>query len=285
MLQTADISLTLLNVGQARHFGDWNWQDVRSPFVRIYYVTEGSAQVVLPDTILNLLPGKLYLIPPYVTHHCVCSGLFVHYYIHLYEQYELTQQGVFDVLEMPYEIEAWPYDSLLFERLCELMPHQALQASNPDTYDDHDTLMETLRESRHRPLGVRVEAKGIMQILLSRFICQSQRRQMVQDNRIAKALEYINSHLNTKISLDVLSTEACLSKDHFIRLFKQTIGETPGSYVNRKKLEQAELMLVTTNEPITNIASMLAFEDTSYFVRLFRQHIGMAPQQYRNSSK
>ena len=285
MLQTADISLTLLNVGLAKHYGDWNWQDVRSPFARIYYVTEGSAQLVLADATLDLRPDRLYLIPPYTTHHCICSGLFIHYYIHLYEQHQLTQSGVFDLLEMPYETEILPQDRVLVERLCGLMPHLALQASNPDTDDDHDTLMETLRESRRRPLGMRIEAKGIMQILLSRFVCLSQRRQIAQDNRIAKALEYISRHLDARISLDELTAEACLSKDHFIRIFKQTVGETPGSYVIRRKLEQAELLLITTDEPITNIASMLGFEDTSYFVRLFRQHIGVAPQQYRNRGK
>ena len=36
MLQKADISLTLLNVGLVKHHGDWNWQNVRSPFARIY---------------------------------------------------------------------------------------------------------------------------------------------------------------------------------------------------------------------------------------------------------
>lgn len=45
-----DIALDKLNyltlhVGLARHNGDWNWQNVRSPFTRIFLVTEGQANV------------------------------------------------------------------------------------------------------------------------------------------------------------------------------------------------------------------------------------------------
>ena len=281
MLQKADISLTLLNVGLAKHHGDWNWQNVRSPFARIYYVTEGSARVVLSDTTLTLQPGRLYLIPPYVTHHCECSGVFTHYYIHLYEQHETDQQGIFDEQEMPHEVDAHPSDRMLFERLCQLMPQQALHASNPESYDNHATLMDTLRESQQRHLGVRIEAKGIMQILLSRFVSQSQPRITSQDDRIAKILSYISQHISEKTNLDNMAEEMCLSKDHMIRIFRQSTGETPGTYITRKKIEQAELLLITTDIPVKNIAAQLGFEDVSYFIRLFRRHLGITPHHYR----
>ena len=281
MLKTADISLTLLNVGLARHNGDWNWQNVRSPFARIYYVTEGEAQVVLPHTSLMLRPDRLYLIPPYMTHRYVNTGLFTHYYIHLYEQHDPSQLGIFDELDIPFEAEARPYDCLMCAQLCQLMPHLALEASNPETYDNHENLMKSLRESQQRPLGIRMEAKGIMQQLLSRFVSKATPRLSTYDDRINKAVKYISQHLDSKICLEKVATDAGLSKDHFIRLFRQANDETPGHYIIRKKLEQAELLLATTNNPVKQIAAQLGFEDVSYFVRLFRQHVGMPPKQYR----
>ena len=38
-----------LNVGLAIHNADWNWQNVTSPFTRIYYVTKGHAKIILPS--------------------------------------------------------------------------------------------------------------------------------------------------------------------------------------------------------------------------------------------
>ena len=35
----------VLNIGLAIHNADWNWKNVNSPFTRLYYVTEGTAQL------------------------------------------------------------------------------------------------------------------------------------------------------------------------------------------------------------------------------------------------
>lgn len=37
----------VLNIGLAIHNADWNWKNVNSPFTRLYYVTEGTAQVLI----------------------------------------------------------------------------------------------------------------------------------------------------------------------------------------------------------------------------------------------
>ena len=57
-----DLHFLMLHAGIAHHHGDWNWKDVKSPFARLYYVTEGAAQVVMPNATLQLLPHHLYLI-------------------------------------------------------------------------------------------------------------------------------------------------------------------------------------------------------------------------------
>ena len=74
----------VLNVGLATHNGDWNWKDVTSPFMRIYYVTEGSAQIILPDGVITLKPDHLYFIPAFTKHTYICNQYFCHYYIHIY---------------------------------------------------------------------------------------------------------------------------------------------------------------------------------------------------------
>lgn len=277
--------LTLINIGLARHEGDWNWQHVRSPFARIYYVTEGTAQVLLPDTTLDLHPGRLYLIPPFTTHHYSCTGHFEHYYIHLYEETSQGEDGLFNWFEMTHEAAAMPTDLILIERIASLLPHLKLQASDPKTYDNSTMLMERIRQSHHRHLYERTEIQGILLILLSRFLNQAHEKPPTKDSRIIRAMRFISRSNDIHISLDKLATEACLSKDHFIRLFHQEVGETPANYIIRRKLEQAELWLVTTDKPIKNIAAALGYDDTSYFIRLFRQRIGMSPQQYREADK
>ena len=78
-------NLQMLNVGLAHHNGDWNWKEVSSPFTRIFYVTEGEAQLHLPEETVGLRPGYMYIIPPYTKHSYQCEGPFTHYYRHVYE--------------------------------------------------------------------------------------------------------------------------------------------------------------------------------------------------------
>lgn len=62
------LHIYILNVGFARHDGDWNWKNVRSPFARLYLVTEGRAHIVMFNASYELTPGHLYLIPSFTTH-------------------------------------------------------------------------------------------------------------------------------------------------------------------------------------------------------------------------
>ena len=273
--------LILLHTGLARHHGDWNWQNVRSPFARIYYIVEGHAQVLLPNKKLNLRAGRLYLIPPFTTHHYVCDGHFVHYYVHFYEKKEAGQQDFFDEWEFPDEADGSADTLVMMKHLCQLMPQLQLPASDPETYDNHAQLMNILAEDANRPLHERMELQGILQILLSRFLSHARQRQLTHNWRIQQALTYIHQHLGDKIELDTLAAEGCVSKDHLIRLFKQATGETPVSYITRRKLEHAELLLTTTSIPVKNIAAELGYNDTSYFIRVFRRHSKMSPQEYR----
>ena len=70
-----------LNVGLAIHNADWNWQNVTSPFTRIYYVTKGHAKIILPSGEYQLKPGHMYMIPSFTLHSYSCEEHFEHYYI------------------------------------------------------------------------------------------------------------------------------------------------------------------------------------------------------------
>ena len=282
MIQASTPHLSLLNVGIAHHQSDWNWHNVHSPFARIYYIVEGHAQVLLPDKKLDLTPGRLYLIPPFTTHHYVCKERFTHYYVHLYEQKELSQQGIFDDWDIPNETEGHQGDLTMMEHLCRLLPHLRLPSSDPESYDNRARLGDRLKEESQRQLYEQMEVQGILLILLSRFLRSARQRMLSQDIRIQHALMYIHSHLEQKIALDTLAAETCMSKDHFIRIFKQTTGVTPANYITRRKLERAEVLLTTTEIPVKNIATELGYDDISYFVRVFHKHSNMTPQEYRN---
>lgn len=279
-LQVEQMHPLVLNVGLAVHNADWNWKNVNSPFTRLYYVTEGSAQIELPDGIYTLSPKHMYFIPAFTIHTNICKSNFVHYYLHIYEDH-YSDNDWLDHWKFPVEIEATDLDLALFKRLCEINPHMTLQKSDPTTYDNNPTLMQNLIKNRQRAFCDKVESRGIVFQLLSRFFKQGQSKIEMEDNRIAKTVLYIRKHLNEAIELEKLAEISCLSKDHFIRLFKKELGTTPLQYINQKKIEKAQLLLITEELAVKEIAFQLAFEDYSYFNRLFKKITGVTPQEYR----
>jgi AraC-like DNA-binding protein len=279
-LQVEQMHPLVLNVGLAVHNADWNWKNVNSPFTRLYYVTEGSAQIELPDGIYTLSPKHMYFIPAFTIHTNICKSNFVHYYLHIYEDH-YSDNDWLDHWKFPVEIEATDLDLALFKRLCEINPHMTLQKSDPTTYDNNPTLMQNLIKNRQRAFCDKVESRGIVFQLLSRFFKQGQSKIEMEDNRIAKTVLYIRKHLNEAIELEKLAEISCLSKDHFIRLFKKELGTTPLQYINQKKIEKAQLLLIREELAVKEIAFQLAFDDYSYFNRLFKKTTGVTPQEYR----
>lgn len=275
------INLITLNVGYACHNADWNWKQVQSPYSRIYLVTEGEAWIHLPSGRYRLTPGHLYLIPANTLHGYECSGPFSHYYLHVYEEREY-ETSLFSKYNLPVEVESRPEDLLLMQRLCELLPDLALPGSNPALYNNRSTFLKNMYDLKRHDMSNRIEIRGINIILLSRFMAGAQVKQMLDDSRVVKVIDYIHSHIYEDISLDELADVSCLSKGYVIGLFKEKVGMPPQQYINRLKIEKAQLMLLTDNTQVKNIAYELGFSDHSYFIRLFKKITGFTPQRYRD---
>lgn len=274
--------LMMLNVGYAIHNGDWNFQNVSSPFTRIYLVTGGSAEVLMGSETYTLTPGNLYIIPAFTRHTNICTGLFEHYYVHIYAD-AISSQDIIGNLEFPFEIPASDIDGIIFRSLCEHNSAMALKNPNPKIYDNKHSLIECVRLNRERPLFDRLESKGIIYQLMSRFVRMAKPKYHTSNKSIRLALEHIENRMSEVICVEELAETACISIDHFIRLFKQEVGSTPMHFIIEKKMTRAQFILATESMPIKEISYLLGYDDPSYFSRLFRNYVGCSPQKYRNS--
>lgn len=99
--------------------------------------------------------------------------------------------------------------------------------------------------------------------------------------RLTVAKDYIDAHLHTDIDLDTVSRIACISKYHFLRLFREAYGRTPHRYITERRLERAAFLLKQTGRPVTEICREVGFEDGGSFGRLFRRTYGRTPTLYR----
>jgi len=281
-MEKESLSLILLNAGRAVHEGDWNFRNIKSPFFRIYLVDEGEACMTVEGIEQQLSPGHLYLIPPFSLHDDHCDRHFSLYYLHVSES-QTDATRIFEQFQFPLEVPATSFDYLLMKRLLAINPGKGLTLYDPDSYDNSTSFLMSLASTVQTSFPVRTETNGILLQLLSRFLEKADKRIVSEDNRIVRALRYIRENIGKKISINELSERCFLSDDHFTRLFKQEMNDTPIDYINRKKMENAQRMLVLNNQPVKDIACSLAFENIPYFNRLFKQLVGKTPTEYRAS--
>lgn len=99
--------------------------------------------------------------------------------------------------------------------------------------------------------------------------------------RICRAKEFIDSAFTENITLEIISKEACLSKFHFLRLFKTVYKETPHQYLIRKRVARSLNLLRSTDKSITEICFDIGFESVGSFSWLFRKNYGLSPEVCR----
>ena len=271
----------LLNVGEAHHDGDWNFRDVSSPFTRLHYIRRGCARMDRGGEWLDLQPGRLYLTPPYLRHSYANDGPLDLVYLHIYFSGS-EPAGLFDWLDVPAEVAADNGTEPILRRLLELNPDRALPDFDPRRYDTGPGLAQTLAGGVSDNWAVAMETEGLLCLLLARFLEGASARNARMDQRIAAAVHYIGAHLDGRIALEDLASAAARSKDHFIRLFARELCITPGQYINRKKIEAAQLrLLLHPDMSVKQIAYGLGFDNLQYFSRLFSHLTGESPGRYR----
>jgi AraC-like DNA-binding protein len=101
---------------------------------------------------------------------------------------------------------------------------------------------------------------------------------------IEDIVAYINDHLDEELTLQQLSSLACLSPYYFNRLFKKEVGMPPHEYVIETRVHAAKFYLKTTSLSIKEIATKLGFHCESSFCTTFKNKVRLTPSVYRNST-
>jgi AraC family transcriptional regulator len=99
-----------------------------------------------------------------------------------------------------------------------------------------------------------------------------------------QVVQYIDDNLTSKITLAELASVAGVSRFHFVKLFRNTIGLTPMAYIERTRVRRAQQMLRRHELSIAEVASVLGFFDQSHFARCFRTWTGASPGAYRRAN-
>lgn len=278
-----DLSLPLLYADYARVETWWNYQDVISPFYRLYLITNGRGKVYINQKGYELLPGQLFLIPKFAFHSYECDDFMEHYYICFFDETP-GGKGISNPMKMNFQLDATSMDYALMERFLTLNPFKSLPTSDPKHYDNDRNIYTKEEEVSVSTFSSQVESSGILLQLFSRFITEECLRIQEANSLYEKldvTIQYINKHLDERILVATLADLMCITPDHFSKVFKRIIGMPPCEYIQMKRIERAQTLLLTSHLSVIEIAEKVGISNLSQFSRLFSKLVRCSPREYR----
>ncbi len=93
--------------------------------------------------------------------------------------------------------------------------------------------------------------------------------------------DYMDSHLTEKMTISELAALLDLTRFHFIRSFKKTVGMPPHQFIIRRRLDRAKELLEEPGSSIGEVAAKTGFTSTAQLTRAFRCGVGTTPSAFR----
>jgi AraC family transcriptional regulator len=98
--------------------------------------------------------------------------------------------------------------------------------------------------------------------------------------KLVRAVEYIQDQLDTDLTVSGMAQAVCMSPYHFMRLFKESTGQSPHQYVIEARVRKAKELLATGKLTISEAAHHVGFVDQSHLTRHFKRVFGMPPKTF-----
>ena len=107
------------------------------------------------------------------------------------------------------------------------------------------------------------------------------RAQEEENRRLLRARDAIDRAYAEPLDIPTLAQIAIVSEAHFIRRFKTVFGETPGRYLQRRRIERAMSLLRTSELTVGEICVEVGFASVATFTRQFKEIVGETPSTFR----
>uniref|UniRef100_UPI0040573DCC helix-turn-helix transcriptional regulator n=1 Tax=Acetatifactor sp. TaxID=1872090 RepID=UPI0040573DCC len=108
------------------------------------------------------------------------------------------------------------------------------------------------------------------------------KKSQVLSKPVVLCMDYIYSHIHSRITIKQLAEHTDLSESYLSKLFCKEIGMPVSTYITLQKIEKAKNMLSYSDYALADIANYLAFSSQSHFIQVFQKHVGVTPHKYRD---
>ncbi|MFI3248514.1 MAG: AraC family transcriptional regulator [Rikenellaceae bacterium] len=278
-----NFSTQLLYTDFCRSGREWRYKNIISPFTRIYLVAGGGGAIYINNIRHEILPGDMFIIPKFINHSYECNDFIEHYYI-CFSDEMIGQRSVFDIIELRHKVKATEIDYQLFKRIVKINSEMGVPYPDPKLYNNTKKSLPFSTFQSVEDVLHNTENSGIIMQLFSRFFdgCKVKTSSEMEGGyyKLTALINHINNNLSAPLKTYDLAEFMCLSPDHFARIFKRIMGITANRYVQEKRIERAQALLITSRFSIAEIANLVGIPNVSQFSLLFKKITNLSPRQY-----
>ena len=101
-------------------------------------------------------------------------------------------------------------------------------------------------------------------------------------NRVKMVYDYVMLHFNQDIKVKTLADLLNLTEVGFYKFIKKHTKKTFTEILNDVRISQATKLLISSDDPISQIGFACGYNHSSYFNRRFKAIMGQTPQEFRN---
>lgn len=95
--------------------------------------------------------------------------------------------------------------------------------------------------------------------------------------------QYLDEHHNEGLTLASVSSQLNISEYYLAHIFKQEFGIPPMQYVMKRRIGEAQELLMNTELPVAEVADRLGYSSVCHFNAMFKKNVGMPPGKFRQS--
>lgn len=127
-------------------------------------------------------------------------------------------------------------------------------------------------------MSVLLRAYEIVNTPSEKVLSKKEQEERALGLRIKK---YIDTHFSEELTLDSISAALHISSYYLSHVFKNMTGYSPIRYITKRRIGEAQSLLISTTKSITDIALEVGYDSPGYFDRVFSKEIGMTPKKFR----
>ncbi|MGM0216648.1 AraC family transcriptional regulator [Enterococcus sp. AZ109] len=110
---------------------------------------------------------------------------------------------------------------------------------------------------------------------------QCEQRDKKKEDIVTKVKQFIDTNFTEDLTLAEIAESVHSSQYYIAHLFKDELGISPGQYIIRRRIGEAQTLLLTTDKNISYIASSVGYDSIHQFNTLFKRKVGLSPSAYR----